>query len=151
MPVAHALEQASEDLERAAASLDATLLWARPAGAASVGFHLRHVAGVIDRLFTYARGDALGPAQLRELAGEAEPGDPAADAASLLRRVGDAVEAALEQLRRTAADTLLEPRGVGRRQLPSNVLGLLCHAAEHAQRHTGQAIVTAKVVREQSG
>lgn len=151
MPVAHALAQASEDLDRAAAGLDAVQLWTRPASAASVGFHLRHIAGVIDRLFTYARGDALRPEQLRYLGEEAEPGDPAAAAEVLLARLRDAVAAALEQLRRTDAETLLEPRGVGRRQLPSNVLGLLFHAAEHAQRHTGQAIVTAKVVRERSG
>jgi uncharacterized damage-inducible protein DinB len=42
---------------------------------------------------------------------------------------------------------LLDPRLVGRAQLPSNVLGLLFHAAEHTMRHTGQVITTAKIVR----
>jgi hypothetical protein len=36
---------------------------------------------------------------------------------------------------------------VGRARLPSTVFGLLFHVAEHTQRHAGQAITTAKIVR----
>jgi uncharacterized damage-inducible protein DinB len=43
--------------------------------------------------------------------------------------------------------SLLDFRGVGRAQLPSNVLGLLFHAAEHASRHTGQVVTTAKMLK----
>ncbi|HEX5830091.1 MAG TPA: DinB family protein, partial [Gemmatimonadaceae bacterium] len=83
-PAAHALLQAREDLPRAAAGLAPTELWMRPGGAASVGFHLRHLAGSLDRLFTYARGESLSPAQLAALAAEQSPGDPPPDAATLL-------------------------------------------------------------------
>ena len=63
MPAAHALVQSGEDLARAVEGLGAEQLWARPGGAASVGFHLRHIPGSIDRLLTYARGEALSDAQ----------------------------------------------------------------------------------------
>ena len=109
MPAAHALQQASEDLERVAADLDPALVWARPGGAASIGFHLRHVAGVIDRLLTYARGEALSDAQLRGLAEEGEPGDPPASAGVLLEEVRAAVERALAPLQATDPATLLGP------------------------------------------
>ncbi|HEU4455061.1 MAG TPA: DinB family protein [Longimicrobium sp.] len=147
MPVAHALLGAREDMEAAAADLTPAELWARPGGAASVGFHVRHAGGSLDRLFTYARGEALAPEQLRALKWEGEAGDPPVEAETLLRGFGEAVERALAQLRATPADGLLEFRGVGRLELPSNVLGLLFHAAEHTQRHVGQVVSTAKIVR----
>lgn len=148
MPVAHALLGALEDLERVAAPLSPDELAARPGGAASVGFHLRHVAGATDRLLTYARGKTLDDAQRAALAAEAEA---PADAPTAIAELRSAVEAALEVLRSTPPETLLEPRRVGRAGLPSTVLGLLFHAAEHAQRHTGQAIATAKMVRQRPG
>lgn len=147
MPAAHALVQASEDLERAARGLSTEQLWARPGGAAAAGFHLRHIAGVIDRLFTYARGESLDALQREALAAESAPGDSPPDADSLIERAQSAIATGLETLRRTPHEELLEPRGVGRQQLPSTVLGLFSHAAEHAQRHTGQLITTAKIVR----
>ena len=144
-PVAHALVQVGEDLERAAAGLTSEQLAARPGGAASLAFHLRHVPGSIDRLFTYARGEGLGPEQRAALAAEKEDGP--ADGTALLAGVRAGIEAALARLRETPASTLLERRPVGRAGLPSTALGLLFHAAEHAQRHTGQVIATAKLVR----
>jgi uncharacterized damage-inducible protein DinB len=146
LPMAHALVQVGRDVERVA-DLTPEQLWTRPGGAAAVGFHLGHVAGVLDRLLTYARGEPLSDAQTAALRQEGEPGEPPASATELVRAARAAVERALAQLRATPREALLEPRGVGRRQLPSNVLGLLHHAAEHATRHTGQAITTAKVVR----
>lgn len=147
MPAAHALVQASEDLELVAHGLTTEQLWARPGGAAAPGFHLRHIAGVIDRLFTYARGEQLDNQQRAALAAEQAPGDPPPDAESLIRFAQTAIATALETLREIPREMLLEPRGVGRKQLPSTVLGILCHAAEHAQRHTGQLITTAKIIR----
>jgi hypothetical protein len=147
MPVAHALLGAREDVEGAAAGLSTGELWATPGGAASVGFHVRHAGGSLDRLFTYARGEQLSEVQLRTLRLEKEPGDPPVEAETLLRGFGEAVDRALAQLRATDPGTLLEPRGVGRLELPSTVLGLLFHAAEHTQRHVGQAVSTAKIVR----
>lgn len=147
MPVAHALVQAVADVEQATAQLDTRQLWLRPGGAASVGFHLRHMAGVVDRLLTYARGEALSEGQLEALRREAEPGDPPEETGALVANLGATVDRALDQLRTTSSDALLDHRGVGRKQLPSNVLGLLFHAAEHAQRHTGQVVASAKIIQ----
>ena len=146
-PAAHALLQAVEDVRRVVGPLSADHLWGRPGGAASVGFHVRHAAGSLDRLFTYARGEALSTEKFAFLASEGEPGSPPDEAAALVAAFEQQVDRALEQLRGTAEATLLEPRGIGRRQLPSTVLGLLFHAAEHTQRHVGQIVTTAKIVQ----
>lgn len=151
MPAAHALIQAREDMRAAAEGLSVEQLWARPGNAASVGFHLRHIPGSLDRLLAYAAGRQLDADQLKRVREEGEPGDPPMPAAALLADVDRAVNAALDVLRDTHEEDLLEPRGVGRKQLPSNVLGLLFHAAEHTQRHAGQVITTAKLVREGPG
>jgi uncharacterized damage-inducible protein DinB len=146
-PVAHSLLQCREELTARLTGLTPDQIWARPGGGASIGFHARHAAGSLDRLFTYARGETLSPAQLAILEDEGTP-DPASDIAPRLIATFDAtVEQALAQLRRTAEATLLEGRSVGRARLPSTVLGLLFHAAEHTQRHLGQITTTARVVR----
>jgi uncharacterized damage-inducible protein DinB len=144
-PVAHALLQVREEVTRAVSGLDREALLARPGGAASLAFHLRHIPGSIDRLMTYAGGASLDEAQKAALAAEKE--ETADDPEALVEAFERALSAALERLRRFPAASLLEPRAVGRAGLPSTVLGLLFHAAEHAQRHTGQVIVTAKLVR----
>ncbi|HET7456121.1 MAG TPA: DinB family protein [Gemmatimonadaceae bacterium] len=146
-PAAHALLQAAEECQRAGASLSAAELWSAPGGAAPAGFHLRHIAGVIDRLLTYARGEPLDGRQLAALAREGQPGDPPAEASVLLADVEAAVAVALGVLRATTPESLGEPRAVGRAGLPSTVHGLLFHLAEHAQRHAGQLVTTVKVVR----
>ena len=124
----------------------AELLKARPGGAASLAFHLRHIPGSVLRLFTYAQGGALDEAQRRALAAEKEeaPSDPAI----LLDELRGAFEHALAQLRTWPKDSLAASRAVGRAGLPSTTLGLLFHAAEHAQRHAGAVVATAKVARE---
>src|ERR1044071_10371156 len=76
MPAVHALLQVREDLHRLADTVPADAVWQRPGGAASIGFHIRHTGGALDRLLTYARGDALSAPQLVFLAGEEAPGDP---------------------------------------------------------------------------
>ena len=149
MPAAHALAQAAEDIPRAVlapAPLPAELLWVRPGGAASVGFHLRHVAGSIDRLLTYAAGGALSDAQRAFLTAEGEGDDPTV-AEELARLATAAVERALATVRATDVARLHEPRAVGRLALPSSVFGLLFHIAEHTQRHVGQIVTTARIVR----
>lgn len=144
-PVAHALLQAREEVEARLREFPAELLWARPAGVASVGFHLQHLTGVVDRLFTYARGEALSPEQLRALRAEGEPPGPGTTPGELVAAFHAQVERALSQLRATDEASLTEPREVGRARLPSTTLGLLFHAAEHTQRHVGQLHVTARV------
>lgn len=147
MPAAHALVGARNDLVAAAGGLSTEQLWESPGGAASVGFHLRHIAGSLGRLYTYARGLPLTDAQRAALRVEGDPGTPPASAEVLLESVARAVAEALDVLRSTRDGDLLEFRGVGRAQLPSNTLGLLFHGAEHTQRHTGQVIATAKILR----
>lgn len=127
MPAAHTLVQAREDI-----------------AIASAGFHLRHLAGSLERLLTYARGEKLSPSQLAALGREGEPGAPAAE---LIAAVQTAIDRALVQLERTPAATYGEIRPVGRAGLPATVLGLIVHAAEHTSRHTGQFITTLKIAR----
>jgi uncharacterized damage-inducible protein DinB len=147
-PVAHALLQARDELAAALPTFPPALLNERPGGVASVGFHLQHLAGVLDRTFTYARGEALSLAQLAALAQESELLITDAETlAKLLRRFGQQVDQALAQLRGTEFAVLTELRGVGRAQVPSTVIGLLVHAAEHTTRHLGQLLVTAKWVQ----
>ena len=146
-PAAHAFIMSLEDCEAAVRDLPAELLWLEHKGTASIGFHLRHLVGATDRLLTYARGGTLTEAQKVELVGERRPGDPPATAEALLMAWRAGVDRALAQLASTPESSLLDFRGVGRAQLPSNVLGLLFHAAEHASRHTGQVVTTAKVLR----
>jgi uncharacterized damage-inducible protein DinB len=147
MPAAHALVQACEDIERAVSGLTVEELWVKPGGAASVGFHLRHIAGSTDRLLTYARGERLTETQRQAMTLEGEPGDPPANSATLIREAQAAIERALAAFRAAPRESLLDPRSIGRAALPTNVFGLLCHIAEHTQRHTGQVITTAKIVR----
>jgi len=143
-PVAHSLLQVREEIA-AAASLAPKQLWARPGGAASIGFHLVHLAGSLDRLLTYARGNALNAAQRAALAAEAAE-DKSRTPDALVGAALSAIDRALAQVRGTPLCTLDETREVGRVRLPSTVLGLLFHAAEHAQRHSAQIITMVKVV-----
>ena len=145
-PVAHALLQCREELTTTLTGVPAELIWERRNGAASIGFHARHAAGSLDRLFTYARGERLSSAQQAALATEEDPDHAPGAAAALAGAFDAAVERALEQLRTTSPASLLDARGVGRAQLPSTVLGLLFHAAEHTQRHVGQLVTTAKML-----
>lgn len=146
-PAAHALMQAAIDIEHAAAPLTAKEVWRQPGGAPSVGFHLRHIAGSIDRLLTYARSQQLSAEQLLSLSKESSPGEPSEEAVPLVRTATARIEVALQVLRSTPDEILAEPREVGRAKLPSTVFGLLFHIAEHTQRHTGQIVTTARIVR----
>ena len=145
-PVAHALLQAREEVAEILADFPAARLAARPLGLASVGFHVRHLAGVLDRTFTYARGQALSEAQLAYLAAEGQPPTHPGAVPELVQAFARQVDVALAQLQATPEATLPEWRGVGRAQLPSTVIGLLVHAAEHTTRHVGQLLVTARLV-----
>ena len=143
-PVAHSLMQVREEIA-AASTVSLAQLWARPGGAASIGFHLTHLAGSLDRLLTYARGEALNAAQRAALAAE-DREDTSRNAADLVAAALGALDQALVQVRTTPLCTLDEAREVGRARLPSTVLGLLVHAAEHAQRHSAQIITMRKVI-----
>ena len=147
MPVAHSLVQAKRDVRAAASPLTMSELRLRPGGVASVQFHLRHIAGTADRLLTYSLGRSLDAEQLAELAAEQDEDGVDATAAQLIERVDDALDRVLAEVRRTPEDQLTVVRHVGRARIPSTLIGLLFHIAEHTQRHTGQLVTTAKLVR----
>jgi uncharacterized damage-inducible protein DinB len=147
MPVVHCLLQIREELERVVQPLSFQELWTKPGGGTPVGFHVKHLAGSLDRLLTYARGENLNDAQRVALDAEERSGSADDQPAALLRAACEAIDSALNQLRTTLVETLDEPRRVGRAGLPSTVRGLLFHAAEHAQRHAGQIVSTARIVR----
>ena len=148
LPAAHAFLQVVEEVERVTGPLTEAQLWLQPGGAASIGFHLKHLVGSIDRLLTYARGEKLSETQRALLGNENETGTPLATTAELMSQLRQAVQNALVQLKQTQVSSLHDAREVGRGRLPSTVLGLLFHAAEHAQRHSGQITTTAKVIQD---
>jgi uncharacterized damage-inducible protein DinB len=141
-PVLYAFQQAREDLARHTEGLTPEQLWASPHGFGSAGFHIRHIAGSTGRLMNYVEGEQLTPDQLRELEDEKRPLGVGRD--ELLAILDAAFERAEAVVRAIDPATLREPRGVGRKQLPTTVIGLLTHIAEHTQRHVGQAIRAAK-------
>jgi len=146
-PVAHSLMQSREEAAALLPGFGPEQLWQTPGGAASVGFHARHATGALDRLFTYARGEQLTSTQRYTLLAETVPYGHKENGERLNAAFAATVDRALEQLRTTSDGALLDVRAVGRAQLPSTVLGLLFHAAEHTQRHLGQMAAIAKVVR----
>jgi uncharacterized damage-inducible protein DinB len=147
-PVVHMLLQIRESVREIVAPLTEAEWNARPANVASAGFHVRHITGVIDRLFTYARGEALSEAQFVALRAEVNP-VVMQDVPGIIDALDARIEAALVELRSIDPATLGEYRGVGRAQLPSTVIGCLVHAAEHGMRHVGQLSVTVKVARSE--
>ncbi len=146
MPAAHALAQAIVDLQKHAPGLSDQELTARPNDAPSAAFHLRHIAGSINRLLTYSRGEQLSDAQFAALTAETAD-DTDSNASELTRRAVAEINNALEVLKNVDSNDLFEERFVGRRRLPTNVFGLLFHIAEHTARHVGQVVTTAAVVR----
>ncbi len=144
-PVAHSLLQVREDLPPFLEALSPEQLWARPGGSASIGFHAFHLAGSLDRLATYARGEALSEVQLADLKAERSIDASRPPVAELVRLVTGAIDAALRDLATYFEDDLYSFREVGRAKLPSTVLGLLAHAAEHTARHAGQIRTLARV------
>lgn len=147
MPVAHALQQAREDIYSLLTVTPEAIVWTRPGGAASLGFHVQHLGGALDRLFTYARGEVLSDAQKAAVKAEAAPASPAPALKTVVDATSAQIDTAMAQLRATSPDRLFDERRVGRAGLPSNVIGLLFHAAEHCTRHAGQAITTGMIQR----
>jgi hypothetical protein len=143
-PLLFSLQQAHEDLDKWTAGLTTEQLWARPFGLGPVGFHIRHAGGSIERLLVYTTGGQLSEQQLADLKSEMEPG---ASRDELFTQLEARFQAAERIARGLEVSAWTEPRSVGRKQLPTTLGGLLTHIAEHTQRHVGEAIVTAKVVR----
>lgn len=144
-PVAHALLQAVEDAEDKLINITPAALWQRPNGVASVGFHLLHMGGVVDRMFTYALEQPLSETQFAALKAETEIHDNLT-AADLVSGFKQQVAEAIQQLKQTKETALTATRYLGRKRIPVTLMGLLFHAAEHIQRHIGQALVTARML-----
>ena len=146
-PAAHALLQVEEDVVPLVTDLTNEQLWARPGGVASIGFHLKHLPGSLDRLLTYARGEQLSPRQMEYLAAERTVHDDRPDLESLTTGLRTGLDAAVEFLRNVPDASVFAPREVGRQKRPSTTLGLIVHAAEHSSRHAGQIVTLSGVVR----
>lgn len=144
-PVAHALLQASEDVAEKLAHIQPNALWTKPNGVASIGFHLLHMRGVVDRMFTYALEQPLSEAQFAALKAETVI-DENMTVTLLITGFQQQVQTAIAQLKHTREDELTATRYLGRKRIPTTLIGLLFHAAEHIQRHIGQALVTAKML-----
>ncbi len=140
-PIFFSFAMVREDLARYTAGLSNEAVW-RNIDGASLGFHLRHLAGSVDRLTTYLIGEQLSQEQLDILKHEAEP---EGDLTELLDLVNDRLANSEKQLSKLDPATLYDRRSVGRRALPTTVIGLIVHLCEHTQRHLGQAITLAKM------
>jgi uncharacterized damage-inducible protein DinB len=146
-PILYSFTQAREDVAKYTEGLTTEQIWSTPHGFGSVGFHIRHIAGSTDRLMTYLQGKQLSDGQMRALRDEKTPG---ATRGQLLDDLDHAFERAEVVVRAIDPATLAEPRFVGRKLLPTTVIGLLTHIAEHTQRHVGQTISAAKLIQATS-
>lgn len=141
--VLHALELAREDVNKWCAELSDEQIHARPAGLPSVAFQLRHIAGSLDRLLTYAEGHALSEEQFQTLKAEASSKGTTRE---VLNELESAISRGSVRIRTLASEDLAIPRVVGSKRMPTTLGGLLVHIADHTQRHAGQTITTAKLV-----
>ena len=145
-PAAHALLQSERELKKYTQDFPKELLWAKAAGRASVGFHMNHITGVLDRMLTYAKGESLSEEQFQFLKAEGSF-NLNTEVAALQEQFSVKVAEALAYFKTLTESSLTEKRTVGRKKLPSTVIGLLFHAAEHSQRHIGQLLVTVSVLQ----
>jgi uncharacterized damage-inducible protein DinB len=150
--VLHALELALDDLTRWTAGMTDAEVHARPLGLTPIAFHLRHIARSTDRILTYAEGEQLSAEQLALLKSEQDGAEQGSEGkqellAELLAEVEAAFTDAAERIRVLATAILDTPRFVGRKQLPTSIGGAMIHVADHTQRHVGQVVTTAKVIR----
>jgi uncharacterized damage-inducible protein DinB len=142
--VLHALDLAFDDLAKWTGGLSDGEIHAQPLGLTSIAFHLRHIARSTDRILAYAEGNQLSPEQLAKLKSE-QGGEESL--AELLDEVKSAFSKAAARIRELATADLNTFRGVGRKQLPTSIGGALIHVADHTQRHVGQVVTTAKVLK----
>lgn len=142
--VLHALDLALDDLTRWTEGLTDVEVHAQPLGLTAVSYHLKHIARSIDRILTYAEGGQISPEQLTALKAESAGAETLAE---LLAEVEASFSNAAERVRTLASADFNTFRGVGRKQLPTSIGGALIHVADHTQRHVGQVVTTAKVLK----
>jgi uncharacterized damage-inducible protein DinB len=146
MPVFFSFAQVREDLAKHTAGLEREQVW-RVTGANSVGFQLKHMAGSVDRITSYLMGEPLTGEQMDFLRQESSGSE---DVPVLLALVEQSLAHSEDRLRQIDPASIYDARSVGRRALPTTVIGLLVHLAEHTQRHLGQAITLSKLARQTS-
>lgn len=146
-PVVHSLLEVNEEAQSIMKDFPETLLWERLAGVASPAFHLQHIRGVIDRLFTYARKELLNETQMQDLSIEGDKEKTCLSLQQLLAQLDKRITEAVDELKNVNPDSLTEPRGIGCKQMPTTLIGLYVHIAEHSMRHIGQLLVTVRVLK----
>ena len=142
--VLHAFDLALDDITKWTEGLTDLEVHAQPLGLSPVSFHLKHIARSIDRLLTYAEGGQISAEQLVLLKSE-QGGE--GTLAELLAELETSLSNAADRVRTLATADFNTFRGVGRKQLPTSIGGALVHVADHTQRHTGQVVTTAKVLK----
>jgi uncharacterized damage-inducible protein DinB len=147
--VLHAFDLALDDLTKWTEGLTDDEVHAKPLELPSVAFHLRHLARSTDRLLTYAEGGQISADQLGLLKTEQSgtEGREPETLAELLAEVEVSFSNAEDRVRVLATADFNTFRGVGRKQLPTSIGGALVHVADHTQRHVGQVVTTAKVLK----
>jgi uncharacterized damage-inducible protein DinB len=146
--VLHALELAQEDVEKWTEALSDAEIHAQPLGLPSIAQQIRHIAGSVDRILTYAEGNQLSADQIAAMKAEASGAETLEE---LLSRMRESLERAAKRVKALATADLGVPRSVGRKQLPTSLGGALIHVADHTQRHVGQVVTTAKVIKALRG
>jgi uncharacterized damage-inducible protein DinB len=160
--VLHALDLSLDDLTKWTAGLTDAEVYSQPFGLSSIAFHLRHIARSVDRILTYAEGGQLSAEQLaalkteqtgseqsgaEEIGSERGRGGRLEPLSELLAEVEVSFNDAADRIQVLATADLNTPRFVGRKQLPTSIGGAMIHVADHTQRHTGQVVTTAKVIK----
>jgi uncharacterized damage-inducible protein DinB len=146
--VLHAFDLALDDLTKWTEGLTDPEVREHPLGLPSVAFHLRHIARSTDRLLSYAEGNQISVEQLTALKAEQSGDEPLA---VLLAEVEASFSNGADRVRVLATADFDTFRGVGRKQLPTSIGGALIHVADHTQRHVGQVVTTAKVLKALRG
>jgi len=142
--VLHAFELADEDVHQWTDDLSDSDLRAALYGLTTIAFHLRHIPRSLDRLLTYAEGNQLSSEQITAMKTESDPG---ASRDELFSEFNAGLESAAQRVRAFTGANLDQSRAVGKKQLPTTIGGLLVHLADHTQRHTGQIVTTAKLLK----
>jgi uncharacterized damage-inducible protein DinB len=141
--VLHALELAREDVHLWCEPLSDEQIGMQVLGLPSLAFQLRHIAGSLDRLLTYAEGGELSVEQVAD--SRSEPG-ASGSRVELLDEFDKRLASSAARVQNLAGRDLEAARFVGRLKLPSSLGGLLVHVAEHTQRHVGQLVTTGKIL-----
>ena len=142
--VLYSFELALDDARKWTETLTDIEIHAQPFGLMSVAAQLKHIAGSVDRLLTYAEERQLSEEQLRALKTEQSGAETLQQ---LLEELRSALDQAIPRILALAPGDLNADRKVGRKNLPTTLGGTLIHLAEHTQRHVGQLVTTAKIVK----